>query len=209
MSDPNELLASRSGGETRQPDQHSRPLPNDLGPYEKLTDDFCALCPKCGGCTKGHVHCRKCECSKDALSKLLKTCPLCKAELPATPEYFFRTDALEQPWKQVYALDVKHLSEPDINGCSCEFHAVLRSALEQREKQTRHEVVTKINKLLVIQSNVDLERWEQLKEHINNLDQRERGIESATIMRFRKMLDRIGIHGYYNEMMKEFGDEPQ
>jgi len=34
-----------------------------------------------------------------------------------------------------------------------------------------------------------------------------RQIESITIMRFRKMLDRIGIHGYYNEMMKEFGDE--
>lgn len=36
-------------------------------------------------------------------------------------------------------------------------------------------------------------------------------IEAVTIMRFRKMLDRIGIHGYYNEMQKEFGllgDEP-
>jgi hypothetical protein len=25
-------------------------------------------------------------------------------------------------------------------------------------------------------------------------------------MRFRKMLDRLGIHGYYNEMQKEFAD---
>lgn len=33
---------------------------------------------------------------------------------------------------------------------------------------------------------------------------REREIESITIMRFRKMLNRIGIHGYYNEMQNEF-----
>lgn len=30
-------------------------------------------------------------------------------------------------------------------------------------------------------------------------------VEAATIMRFRKLLDRLGIHGYYNEMQKEFG----
>jgi hypothetical protein len=37
-----------------------------------------------------------------------------------------------------------------------------------------------------------------------------RGCDPETIMRFRKMLDRIGIHGYYSEMQKEFGidDEP-
>lgn len=23
---------------------------------------FCALCRECGGCTKGHFHCRKCKC---------------------------------------------------------------------------------------------------------------------------------------------------
>lgn len=32
-----------------------------------------------------------------------------------------------------------------------------------------------------------------------------RGCDAETIMRFRKMLDRIGIHGYYSEMQKEFG----
>ena len=31
--------------------------------------------------------------------------------------------------------------------------------------------------------------------------------ESSVIMRFRKMLDRIGIHGYYNEMQKEFPED--
>ncbi len=31
--------------------------------------------------------------------------------------------------------------------------------------------------------------------------------EAEIIMRFRKMLDRIGIHGYYSEMQKEFNDE--
>jgi len=25
---------------------------------------FCALCPSCGGCTQGHVHCTKCGCPK-------------------------------------------------------------------------------------------------------------------------------------------------
>jgi hypothetical protein len=54
-----------------------------------------------------------------------------------------------------------------------------------------------------------LEIADRIKAILPALEQRERGIESATIMRFRKMLDRIGIHGYYNEMMKEFGDEPQ
>jgi hypothetical protein len=34
-------------------------------PAERAGDaaqGFCALCSSCGGCTKGHVHCRKCEC---------------------------------------------------------------------------------------------------------------------------------------------------
>lgn len=32
-------------------------------------------------------------------------------------------------------------------------------------------------------------------------------VEAQTIMRFRKMLSRLGIHGYYNEMQKEFGED--
>lgn len=59
--------------------------------------------------------------------------------------------------------------EPDI--CPrCQVEALL-PALEQREKDIQHAVVAKINKLLGIQSNVDLERWEQLKEHIVGLEQ--------------------------------------
>jgi hypothetical protein len=55
----------------------------------------------------------------------------------------------------------------------------LLPALEQRERDIRHETVAKINKLLGMQSNVDLERWEQLKEHIVKLEQRERELREA------------------------------
>lgn len=29
-------------------------------------EGFCALCQVCGGCTEGHIHCRKCVCAIDA-----------------------------------------------------------------------------------------------------------------------------------------------
>lgn len=27
-----------------------------------VSNGFCAVCSRCGGCTKGHIHCRKCAC---------------------------------------------------------------------------------------------------------------------------------------------------
>lgn len=44
----------------------------------------------------------------------------------------------------------------------------------------------------------------QLEQLLAN---RDRDVEAATVMRFRKLLNRLGIHGYYSEMQKEFGDE--
>ena len=64
-------------------------------------------------------------------------------------------------------------SDPSSYEIVAELKALL-PALEQREREIRHNTVTRINKLLGIASNVDLERWEQLKERINRLEQRER-----------------------------------
>jgi hypothetical protein len=47
--------------------------------------------------------------------------------------------------------------------------ADIAAKAKEREAQIRHEVVTKINKLLAIQSNVDLEQWEQLEIYIRDL----------------------------------------
>ena len=42
---------------------------------------------------------------------------------------------------------------------------------------------------------------------VRELERRDESVRADTIMRFRKVLDRLDIHGYYNEMQSEFGCE--
>lgn len=58
------------------------------------------------------------------------------------------------------------------------------------------------------------ESWAQWEAHIRSLtpadaarelERRDESVRADTIMRFRKVLDRLNIHGYYNEMQREFG----
>ena len=67
--------------------------------------------------------------------------------------------------------------------CGCECH---KAALEQRENDIRHETVTKINKLLGIAATADLDRWEQLEEHVANLEQ-----QSANVRGFINYLEEM------------------
>ena len=84
--------------------------------------------------------------------------------------------------------------------CGCECH---KAALEQRENDIRHETVTKINKLLGIAATADLDRWEQLEEHVANLEQ-----QSANVRGFINYLEEMDaryspqffIYGDYGEL---------